>query len=213
MERSMIIVGGAIRTGRSTLAKSVAENLQQTYETRYISFGETVRAIGKQALIRGSIEDEHIDSFYADTIKKHLEGGRATELLDDEVAWGVMSEALTRTDDAELVIVDGYPKTKTQADDLLSLAINDDRRVSGLLIATVDENEALARMLKRGRNNISWSYDAHTALEQVRQYSRSFGEVIIHLASKNIPFETVDTSGAKEVSTRKGLTYAKSFLE
>lgn len=212
MERSMIIVGGGLRTGRSTLAKNIAEDFQQTYETRYISFGDTIRAIGHQALIRGSFEDEYIDSFYSDTIKKHLNGDSATELLDDDVAWGVMNEALTRTDDAELLIVDGYPKTKTQADDLLNLAIGDDRRIAGLLITTVDEKQALARMLKRGKNGTTQPYDETAALEKLRSYSRSFGEIILHLASKNIPIETVDTSGFKEDSTKQGLHYAKSFL-
>lgn len=212
MERSMIIIGGELRAGRSTLTRNIAENLQQEHNTQYISFGDTVRAIGRQATLPDDIHDVYTTSYYSMIVKDHLESKDAHNMLDDDIARGIMDEELTRTDEADLLIVDGYPKNETQAQHLIDLAINDDRKVAGLLIATITEEEALARMLKRGRGDTPSTYGDKIALERLRQHSQAFGAAVLYLASKNIPIESIDTSSPKEITAEKGLAAIKLFL-
>lgn len=202
MERSMITVGGRRGSGRSTLGRNIAEKLQDEHSTLYISFGDTVRAIGQKS----------IDSFYTHTVQTHLNGPNATDPLDDEVAYGIMSEMLTRTDDADLVIIDGHPKNKAQAENLIDLAIEDERRLSGLIITTVDEETALQRLLKRGRRGLNTYLNENDALDRIHQHDQSFGEAVLYLYNKGIRFERIDTTGTKEESAEQGLFAAKSFL-
>jgi adenylate kinase family enzyme len=202
MERSMITIGGRRGSGRSTLAKHITEQLQQGYDVQYISFGDTVRAIGRQS----------IDSFYSSTVQDHLNGLGTNTPLDDEIAFGIMSEALTRTDEADLVVVDGHPKNKPQAENLIDLAAADERTLAGLIITTTDEETALHRLLKRGRRGLNTYLDESDALERIHQHDQSFGEAVLYLYSKGIRFQRIDTTESKTESAQRGLIIAKSFL-
>jgi adenylate kinase family enzyme len=199
----MITVGGRRGSGRSTLAKSIAEQLQTDYETKYLSFGDTVRKIGRQT----------IDSFYSQTIQDHLNGSSPSAPLDDEIVYGVMTEALSRADDAELLIIDGHPKNEVQAQHLLNLADEDERQLAGLIITTTDEATALERLLIRGRRGLNTYLDEDDALNRIHQHDQAFGGAVLYLYNKGLRFERVDTTGSKNASAKKGLSIARSFLK
>ena len=202
MERSLITVGGRRGSGRSTLAENITKALQPEYETAYISFGDTVRNIGRQS----------INSFYSQDVQNHLNGPVSTSPLDDEIAYGIMTEALSRVDTAEVVIVDGHPKNETQAAHLLDLATEDERNAAGLIITTIDEETALERLLRRGRRGLNTYIDESDALNRIHQHDQAFGSAVMYLYNRGLRFERIETSGTKEESTEKGLFVARSFL-
>lgn len=202
MERSLITVGGRLGSGRSTHAKNITEGLQPECDARYISFGETVRAIGRQS----------ITSFYSQPIIDHLNSSTPDAPLDDEIAYGIMTEALTRIDDADLGVIDNYPKTETQAAHLIDLAVEDERKIAGLIITTTDEETALERLLRRGRRGLNNYRDEYDTLKYIREHDQAFGGAVLYLYNKGYRFERIDTSGSKEESTEKGIFAAKSFL-
>lgn len=205
MERSLITIGGRRGSGRSTLGRNTAESLQdEGHSVVYVSFGDTVRTIARS--------NDPLDSFYTDVVRDHLNGPNATNPLDDDITYGIMNEILTRTDDADLVIIDGNPKNKTQAENLIELTTEDERHLAGLLITTIDEETALQRLLKRGRRGMNPYVDEKTTLDRIHEHDQSFGEAVMHLYNKGIRFERIDTSGSKEQSTKLGLYAVKSFL-
>lgn len=203
MERSIILVDGVPGGGKSTLSKNIVKQLQPDYLVEHISIGNTIRAIGKGA----------IASVYAQRVALHLNSINATQLIDDDVMFGITHEALERSDAAELVLLDGYPRRISQVDDMFTLAEAVDRTVAGRLVVDTPDHIAVSRMLKRKPRDFSLPLTTDDARERLRAYHQAHAEMLHGLHSKRMPpFEMIDTTGSNESATRNALLAVKYFL-
>ncbi len=97
-----------------------------------------------------------------DLFRKHIaEGtdlGRAAQrymdegnLVPDEVVIGMVKDKIVNTPDSQGFIFDGFPRTVAQAEALDAFMEENGTPITMMLALTVDEEELLKRLLKRGK--------------------------------------------------------------
>ena len=125
-----LIMLGAPGTGKGTQGAL----LEETYQVPRISTGEMLRAaiaegteIGLQA-------------------KRYLDAG---QLVPDEVVTGIVKERLSLDDAKEGFILDGFPRTVSQAQALDEFLRENDTRLDGTIFLDVAEKDILARLAGR----------------------------------------------------------------
>lgn len=77
----------------------------------------------------------------------------AGELVADEVVIGMIRERLNEPDTANGYILDGFPRTRAQAEALDELLVELGKPLDGVVHLDVDEEEIVKRLLERGRSD------------------------------------------------------------
>ena len=72
-------------------------------------------------------------------------------LVPDEVVIGMVEDKVKNTTDSEGFIFDGFPRTVAQAEALDKLMLENGTPIDLMLALSVDEEELLERLLKRGK--------------------------------------------------------------
>jgi adenylate kinase len=125
-----IVLLGPPGAGKGTQATHIVERL----EVPHISTGDLFRA----ALAS--------DSALGRRVKGYLESGK---LVPDEVTSAVVAERLDQDDCAAGCLLDGYPRTLQQADDLDRILAERDRKLDLVLQFDVTEATAIERLSGR----------------------------------------------------------------
>lgn len=127
-----IVLLGAPGSGKGTQG----EKLMDHYGIPQISTGDLLRAavaaetdLGKQA-------------------KAAMDAG---ELVADAIVIGMIEERLAQPDTAKGFILDGFPRTETQAEALDQLLAGISKPLQKVVHLDVDKEEILTRLLARGR--------------------------------------------------------------
>lgn len=124
--------------GRQGAGKGTqSQRIVDAYGVVHISTGDMLRA---------AIADETELGLAAQSIMD--EGG----LVDDETMIGIVGERLAQPDIVERgVLLDGFPRTPTQADELVRIL--GERSIDAAINLEVSIDEVTARMLERGRDD------------------------------------------------------------
>ena len=124
--------------GRQGAGKGTqSQRIVDAYGVVHISTGDMLRA---------AIADETALGLAAQSIMD--EGG----LVDDETMIGIVGERLAQPDIVERgVLLDGFPRTPTQADELVRIL--GERSIDAAINLEVSIDEVTARMLERGRDD------------------------------------------------------------
>ncbi len=77
----------------------------------------------------------------------------AGELVADEVVIGMIRERLNEADTANGYILDGFPRTRAQAEALDGLLVDLGKPLDRVVHLDVDEEEIVKRLLERGRSD------------------------------------------------------------
>lgn len=202
MERNIILVGGLPGSGKSKLSTNTVKKFEGEITAAHISSGETVRRIGKGA----------IKSLYSQFVIDHLNSPRATKPIDDSVMFGIMSETISRHDDADLIISDGYPRYESQVNDTLVIAESNNRHVAGLLIVEADEKEILNRLLRRKNRDFTLPLTPITAQERIDHHKRTFDGTVMELYHQGVRFSHINTMGPPEEAATHSYLASKLFL-
>lgn len=207
VERSIIHIGGSPGSGKSHLAEAVARGLRQEKDisAERISLGDRLRHIGRGV----------IWSAYQAEIQYHLTSPATTDLpFDDDIVERVVGDALSEPDirDVDVLILDGYPRYPLQVDTLAYLALLGGRCTPGALVTKVDDNTALARMLKRGHKREERAMTSEQAQLRLALHYENYPATLMKMNKLATSFTTrqVDTSGSYEQSAYLGL---KATLE
>lgn len=203
MERSLIMLIGASGSGKTTLGKNMVEQLQTEMSIEHISTGNLVRHIGSGA----------VKSTLYQHILNHLNGPEPAKRLDDEVMYTIISEALIRAEETDIVLLDGAPRTAAQVDDISELALKDSRRVAGAIQTYVASPETnIARLLKRSPREFSRQLTDDEAVEQLHYTNSTLDAVISELFHNAVSTRYLETSGPKADTTKEGIVLVRRIL-
>jgi adenylate kinase len=125
-----IVLLGAPGSGKGTQAK----RLEADQNIPQISTGDMLRA----AVAAGSR--------FGEQAKDIMEAG---QLVSDDIMLGIISERLTEPDAAEGFILDGFPRTETQAQDLEDLLDQLGKPLDAAVLMDVDFDILLKRLTGR----------------------------------------------------------------
>ena len=127
-----IVLLGAPGSGKGTQG----EKLMDHYGIPQISTGD---------LLRAAVAAE------TDLGKKAKAAMDAGELVADAIVIGMIEERLAQPDTAKGFILDGFPRTETQAEALDQLLAGISKPLQNVVHLDVDKEEILTRLLARGR--------------------------------------------------------------
>ncbi|MBR2803069.1 nucleoside monophosphate kinase [Candidatus Saccharibacteria bacterium] len=166
----MIILFGLAGSGKGTQGKALSELLGW----KALSVGQVIRDTGE----------------YDDIIKN---GG----LIPDEDVTNMMTKQIARAEDEGFdVILDGYPRTKVQAEYLADHMAD---KIDGAVILDVPKEELYARLALRGRDD---DKEKEAIDRRFEIFEQNIGAIIPLLEAKNIPVTHVN--GVGEIGTVTG---------
>lgn len=202
MERNVIAIVGIHGSGKSRLAKNITQELQSTHSIDHLGVGDTIRKIG-----RGVIE-----SCRSEEIRSHLNSSHARHLIDDEIMYDVMSEAFSAYRGSDTILIDGFPRTSAQAEQLDTLSVLNACKIAGFIKTDTSDADAIMRMLRRGPRDYEGFLMATDASERITQDRKHYDELNLPQHFPSLPIKIIDTSGAKEETTSVGLYTVKDML-
>lgn len=127
---AVIVMVGAPGAGKGTQAQRLAESLDLVT----VSTGDLFRAALRDGTSLGA------------EVRKYVEKGT---LVPDPVTLRVVEERLAQPDAAKGVVLDGFPRTRVQAEALDAMLVKDGSRVSAALYIEVDAGELVRRLAGR----------------------------------------------------------------
>ncbi|MBK6292125.1 MAG: adenylate kinase [Ignavibacteria bacterium] len=138
----IIILFGAPGVGKGTQAVILAEKLG----VAHLSTGDAFRAAIKNQTPVGVLAKEYVD---------------AGKLVPDEIVARIVEEAMEGESFALGCILDGFPRTRPQADALDRMLAAKGLNISSVVNINVDDATIIGRLLQRGRADDSESIIRH----------------------------------------------------
>jgi len=161
----VILFFGSAGAGKSVQGKRLAER----YTLPWVSTGELVRTKASQE------------------VRDYVDQGN---LASDEVMYELLHDELEALRGKQWIL-DGFPRTKPQADWIMEHAQHYDYRVDVAIVLDISPEEAMRRLLARGRGD-----DTEASItERVRVYHERIDPILAYLASQNVPVISIDAMG------------------
>ena len=126
---NLILLGGP-GAGKGTQAKLIVEE----YKIPQISTGDMLREAVKQGTELGKKAKEYMDK---------------GELVPDEIVIGIVRERIKQPDCEKGFILDGFPRTITQAEALDKMLDEIDKKIDAVVNIHVPEEEIVKRIVNR----------------------------------------------------------------
>lgn len=128
----IIILFGAPGVGKGTQATILAEKLG----IAHLSTGDAFRSAIKNGTAVGKLAKGFVD---------------AGKLVPDEIAARIVKEAMEAPSFKNGCILDGFPRTRAQAETLKTILEAHGQKINRVVNITVDDESIIARLLQRGR--------------------------------------------------------------
>lgn len=122
----------------------------------------------------------------------------AGELVSDEMTHRVLEQRLRAPDAKRGAILDGYPRTVAQAQDLDALLAAAGTRIDVILVFDVDEQSLMDRLLRRAEEQHRTDDNPASIAERFKEYHRLTRPVIDYYRSQKHPVVEIDGSGSPE---------------
>ena len=162
-EGPRLVLLGPPNSGKGTQARALAARLG----VPAISTGDMLR----EAVAAGSALGRRVDAIM-----------RAGKLVDDDTMAEVVRERLARPDAARGYLLDGYPRTRAQAETLDRLLAGRGRTLDAVVSLEVPEATLLARARGRGRDD-----DRDEVMrERLRVYREQTAPLIEHYRASGL---------------------------
>lgn len=175
----MIILFGLAGSGKGTQGKALSE----IFGWRWLSVGEVIRTTGG----------------YEETINRGL-------LIPDEDVIKLMNHAIEKAEaEGFEVILDGYPRSKPQADYIMA---HMPEKIDGAIILEVPKDELYDRLALRGRDD---DKEKESIDRRFEIFEQNISEILPMLEARNIPIERVDGVGSIEEVTSRLVEIVKKF--
>jgi len=115
-----------------------AEFLKSHYQLVHISTGDVFRYNIKNQTELGKLAQSYMDQ---------------GDLVPDQVTIDMLEAEVEKNPQAKGFIFDGFPRTETQAQSLDAFLAKKEMKVSGTIALEADDDELVARLLKRGETS------------------------------------------------------------
>lgn len=125
----IVLVGGP-GSGKGTQA----EEIRQKFDLPHISTGDLFRENIKNGTELGKLAKSYIDR---------------GDLVPDDVSEAMVDDCLSRSNTQDGFILDGFPRTLSQAEALTEILAEKNRRLSGVLYIKVSDSEIIKRLSGR----------------------------------------------------------------
>jgi adenylate kinase len=119
--------------GKGTQAKAIAERLQ-------------IPAISTGDIFRKNVAEQTDLGVAA---KRYMDGG---DYVPDEITNAMVRDRIAEADAVDGFLLDGYPRTVSQVEELDSMLADTGRRIDAVVVLTVDQDEVVERLLRRARD-------------------------------------------------------------
>ena len=175
----MIILFGLAGSGKGTQGKALSE----IFGWRTLSVGQVIRDTGE----------------YDDITN-------AGSLIPDDDVIRLMAKQIEKSEAEGFdIILDGYPRTKYQAEWLMEHMANE---IEGAIILEVPKEELYERLALRGRDD---DKERASIERRFEIFEQNIYSILPLLEEKNIPIERVDGVGPIEEVTNRLVTVVKKF--
>ncbi len=165
----MILIMGLAGSGKGTQGKLLADKLD--YE--YLSTGEFLR------------------TYTTEEMRRQMDAGH---LINDEEMIEIIQNFLNKSSSKDHCILDGFPRSKTQADWLIAQHASGVINIEALIYLNVPKEELVKRLLSRGRPD-----DNELAIrKRFEEYSNSTSPIIDDYKARGIKVIEVDGQGLVE---------------
>lgn len=128
-----LIIMGPPGAGKGTQAKVVAQRL-------------AIPAISTGDIFRSNVADETELGVEA---KRYMDAG---DYVPDELTNAMVRDRVGEPDAADGFLLDGYPRTVAQVEELDAMLAERGHAVDAVLLLTVDQDEVVERLAKRARD-------------------------------------------------------------
>lgn len=175
----ILVLFGAPGVGKGTQAVILAEKLG----IAHLSTGDAFRAAIKNQTAVGMLAKEYVDS---------------GKLVPDEVVTRIVEEAMSGTQFADGCILDGFPRTRAQADALDQLLAKKGLSIGRVVNLEVDDETIIARLLQRGRAD-----DTEAIIrDRLNVYNNETAPLLEYYGEKGLLHSVNGIGDVEEVSSR-----------
>ncbi|MFN9151204.1 MAG: adenylate kinase [Bacteroidota bacterium] len=175
----ILVLFGAPGVGKGTQAVILAEKLG----IAHLSTGDAFRAAIKNQPAVGMLAKEYVDS---------------GKLVPDEVVTRIVEEAMSGTQFADGCILDGFPRTRAQADALDQLLAKKGLSIGRVVNLEVDDETIIARLLQRGRAD-----DTEAIIrDRLNVYNNETAPLLEYYGEKGLLRSVNGIGDVEEVSSR-----------
>ena len=175
----MIILFGLAGSGKGTQGKALSE----IFGWRALSVGQVIRDTGEYATI--------------------IDKG---DLIPDSDVINLMNKQIEKAEAEGFdVILDGYPRTKEQAEWIIN---NMSERIDGAIILDVPKEELIDRLVLRGRDD---DKERASIERRFEIFEQNIYSILPLFEAKNIPVERVDGVGTVEEVTERLVKVVKEL--
>jgi adenylate kinase family enzyme len=128
------------------------------------------------------------------------------KLVPDEAVIDLMNRQISKAEDEGFdVILDGYPRTKVQAEYIVDHMAD---KIDGAIILEVPKDELYERLALRGRDD---DKERESIDRRFEIFETNIGEILPLLEAHNIPVERIDGVGEIGTVTGRLLATVKRF--
>jgi adenylate kinase len=173
-----IVMLGPPGSGKGTQAEILAESLG----VPAISTGEMLR----EAVAAASTLGLRVNEIMA-----------AGELVDDETMAAVVRDRLARDDAQKGFVLDGYPRTMSQATTLKEILDRSGRRLDAVVQIDVPEGELVSRVLGRQRADDT----EEVILQRLAVYHEQTEPLVAHFGERSLLRDVDGHQSIEDVST------------
>ena len=175
----MIILFGLAGSGKGTQGKALSE----IFGWRALSVGQVIRDTGEYAAI--------------------IDKG---DLIPDSDVINLMNKQIEKAEAEGFdVILDGYPRTKEQAEWIIN---NMSEKIDGAIILEVPKEELIDRLVLRGRDD---DKERASIERRFEIFEQNIYSILPLFEAKNIPVERVDGVGTVEEVTERLVKVVKEL--
>ena len=178
-----LILMGPPGAGKGTQAKIIAERL-------------SIPAISTGDIFRKNVSEE---TELGREAKRYMDAG---DYVPDEVTNAMVRSRLAEDDAAGGFLLDGYPRTVAQVEELDSMLTERDSAIDVVVVLTVDRDEVVARLVKRAQAEDR--SDETEVVMRYRQdvYAEQTAPLIETYAERGLLVEVDGMGAVSDVTTR-----------
>ena len=169
--------------GKGTQAKTIAERL-------------SIPAISTGDIFRSNVKGETELGLEA---KRYMDAG---DYVPDQLTNQMVRDRLGQPDALGGFLLDGYPRTVAQVEELDSMLADRSESLDAVLVLTVDEEEIVQRLLRRARDEGRSDDTEEVVRHRQDVYNQQTAPLLAVYADRGLLVEVDGMGGVDEVSDR-----------